>query len=232
MSCPRAAGVFFFSLSALLASDIQGTLLVEKKLTRRNVTASIGAYQRGAAVPLATDPAEDPLVFERTHTAIWLEGALPSAPVTATMEQRDRRFTPDFLIIPAGSTVSFPNGDNVFHNVFSLSKPRSFDLGNYPRGDTRLVTFPKAGIVFVNCRLHPNMAAVVVVTPNGWAAKGDAAGHFTLRDVPPGAYTAVAWHKAAGFFRQTIVIRPNQDAAVRFVIPILDSKPGREVAQK
>jgi len=227
-----AAIAFALSLCVLSAADIQGTLVVEHKLTHRNVTASVGPYQRGAVVPLDTDRGEDPLAFERTHTAVWLEGELPSASVAANMEQRDRRFTPDLLVIPVGSTVSFPNGDTVFHNVFSLSKPKSFDLGNYPRGDTRLVSFPKPGIVFVNCRLHPNMAAVIVVTPNRFATHGDPAGHFTLRDVPPGKYTVVAWHKTAGFFRQTITVKQDEDASVRFIIPIIDAKPAHEMARR
>src|SRR5947209_17991171 len=94
-------------LSALQAADIHGTLVIERRLTRRNVTASIGPYQRGVTVPLAAVHPEDPLAFERTHVAVWLEGDAQAAPITASMEQRDRCFHPDFLVIPAGSTVSF-----------------------------------------------------------------------------------------------------------------------------
>ena len=94
--------------------------------------------------------------------------------------------------MPVGSTVSFPNNDPVFHNVFSLSNSKSFDLGNYPKGHTRTVTFTKPGIVFVNCHLHPNMSAAILVSPNQWSTKADKAGHFKLQDVPPGKYTVVA----------------------------------------
>ena len=109
--------------------------------------------------------------------------------------------------------------DAIFHNVFSLSKPRSFDLGNYPKGQTRKVVFPVPGIVYVYCHLHPNMAASIVVTPNQWSAKADEDGNFHLAGVPPGKYTAVAWHKKAGFFRQTVVVTENGAPALRFVIP-------------
>lgn len=224
------AAVLVLCLSALNAADIQGTIVIERRLTPRAVTPAVAPYQRGAAVPLATDSAIDPLTFERTHVAVWLEGDLPSAPAVASMGQKDRSFTPDFVVIPAGSTVSFPNGDRVFHNVFSLSKPRSFDLGNYPRGQTRLVTFAKPGIVFVNCRLHPNMAGVIVITPNSWCARGDDAGRFTLRDVPPGAYTVVAWHKSAGFFRTTVRVSEEAGATVRFLIPV--RADGSEMARR
>jgi len=217
---------------ALSAADIHGTLIVNRKLTRRNVTLSAGIYQRGTAVPVAPDAGDDPLAFEREHVAVWLEGDGPESRTKAEMAQRERRFSPDFVVIPAGSTVSFPNTDAVFHNVFSLSKPCHFDLGNYPRGETRFVTFDHPGIVFVNCRLHPNMAAVIVVTPNRWYATGDAAGRFTIRDVPPGRYKIVAWHKTAGYYRKEITVTSDGDASVEFVIPITDSTGGHEVASR
>ena len=107
-------------------------------------------------------------------------------------------------MIQAGAKVSFPNLDPIFHNVFSLSGAKTFDLGNYPKGDTRMVIFPEPGIVYVNCHLHPNMTATIVVDAKQWNTKADRDGHFVLPDVPPGKYTVVAWHKAAGFFRQQV----------------------------
>jgi plastocyanin len=139
-------------------ADIQGTVVVEKKLTRRNVTNAAGAYQRGVAVDLATVPSQDSLAFERSHVAIYIDGAASQIAstdgVAGNIQQTHREFEPDFLVVPAGSTASFPNFDPIFHNVFSLSKPKSFDLGNYPKGQTRTLTFMRPGIVFVNCHLH------------------------------------------------------------------------------
>ena len=112
------------------------------------------------------------------------------------MEQVGRRFSPDLVIVPVGSVVSFPNMDPIFHNVFSLSKPRIFDLGNYTKGDSRNVTFSKPGVVSVNCHLHPNMAGIVVITPNSWNARSDPAGNFELRDVPPGDYALLSGYKS------------------------------------
>ena len=66
--------------------------------------------------------------------------------------------------------------------------------------------FPKAGIVYVNCRLHPNMAGAVVVTPNQWYAKAARDGQFSLHDLPPGTYTVVAWHKTTGFIRKQVQV--------------------------
>jgi plastocyanin len=207
-------------LTLAQAEDVDGTVIVKRALTKRKVTAPAGQYDRGAAVQLGSTASQDTLAFERSHVVIYLEGQRPSPPVTAAIEQKGRQFVPDLVVIPAGSSVSFPNLDRIFHNVFSLSKPKTFDLGNYPKGQTRLVAFPKPGVVFVNCRLHPNMTATVVVSPNQWNAIADASGGFALHGVAPGSYTIVAWHKTAGFFREQIEVTPNRGASIQFVIPL------------
>ena len=181
----RVWTILFLGLIPMSAADIEGTVVIKHKLTKKKVTASGSTYDRGIAVAASTEPVMDPLAFERTHVVIWVEDetAPRESGETAVIEQVNRQFVPDLVVIPAGSSVSFPNLDPIFHNVFSLSKPKSFDLGSYPKGQTRKVTFAKPGIVFVNCHLHPNMAAAIVITPNRWNTKPDAAGHFVLRNV-------------------------------------------------
>lgn len=203
----------------LCAGDVEGQVIIERKLTRRTVTLPASTYYRGTAVELGADAAQDPLSFERTHVVVYLEGQLPSDAVTATLEQKNRRFTEDILVVPVGSTVSFPNEDPIFHNVFSLSKPKTFDLGTYPKGQTRSVRMMAPGVIYVNCHLHPNMSATVVVTPNCWSTRPDNSGNFSLANVPPGRYTITAWHKAAGFFRQSIEVSANATSKLVFVIP-------------
>jgi plastocyanin len=214
------------------AASIEGTVVIKKKLTKRRVTAEMPVYERGTAVELGADQEGDPLAFERSRVAVYLEGRFPgevsAAPAeqkpgtkpVLKMEQTNRRFSPETLVIQAGSRVSFPNNDPIFHNVFSLSGPKTFDLGNYPKGDTRIVAFPEPGIVYVNCHLHPNMTATIVVAPNKWSTGVDSDGQFELKDVPPGKYTIVAWHKAAGFFRQTVEVAAGREERVEFLIPI------------
>jgi plastocyanin len=209
------------------AETISGSITIKKRLTHRSVTPAVSVYQRGVAVKLGKDPEQDPIAFELSRVVIYLEGPdLAGNPLLAAervqITQLDRRFTPNLVVIPVGATVSFPNMDPIFHNVFSLSKAKSFDLGSYDKGDTRKVTFPKPGIVDVYCHLHPNMEATIVVTPNRWYAQPGPLGQYQIENVPPGHYTVVAWHKAAGFFRKAILIESGHDATADFLIPIED----------
>lgn len=207
------------------ASEIEGTVVIKRKLTRPRVTTSASTYQRGT--PVAVEPANgDAISGEFRRVVLYLEGDLPAGQIsTATMEQKGRQFLPDTVVIPMGSSVSFPNLDPIFHNVFSLAKTKSFDLGNYPKGQTRIVSFPKPGVVFVNCHLHPNMAAAIVVTPNAWVARLDDGGKFRLPPVPPGIYTVVAWHKSAGYFRKRVTVAGDGRVNVDFFIPLEEEKP-------
>ena len=221
----RLASVFLLTVVALNAADVHGTIVIDRKLTRHNVTAPLGIYQRGMAVELGADPQPDPLAYERSHVVVYVEGDLstPGPEVTASIEQKDRRFVPDLVVVPAGSRVSFPNFDPIFHNVFSLSKAKSFDLGNYRQGQTRMVSFPSPGLVAVYCHLHSNMAATIVVSPNRWAAQADENGTFSLKGVPPGTYTVVAWHKTAGTFRKQLTVTADRDTALSFTLPYVES---------
>jgi plastocyanin len=207
------------------AQDITGTILIKKKLTKRSVTPSVSVYQRGMTVKLGQDAEEDPLAFERSRVVIYLEGPGPAAIGPASraplqIQQLDRRFSPDLVVIPVGSTISFPNMDPIFHNIFSLSKTKTFDLGSYDKGETRSVLFSKPGIDDVYCHLHPNMTATIIVTPNRWYARSDRSGQFRIENVLPGQYTIVAWHKSAGFFRKPILVEAGHDSVADFFIPI------------
>lgn len=217
------------------AETITGAILIKKRLTRKNVTADVSIYQRGTIVKLGKDSDKDPIAFELSRVVVYLEGpgsaTDSSAPAPLQIEQIGRRFSPDLAVIPAGSSVSFPNMDPIFHNIFSLSKAKSFDLGSYDKGDTRTVLFSRAGIVDVYCHLHPNMAATIVVTPNHWYAQPDGSGQYRIPDVPPGHYTLVAWHKTAGFFRKPVVIESGHDATADFFIPIQDDAKQEGIAK-
>src|ERR1700722_20109939 len=105
--------IVFWSVLSLPAGPraqaISGTILIKKKLTKPSVTASVSVYQRGTAVKLGKDAEMDPLVYERSRVVIYLEGAVaadknPGAVATQQIEQLDRRFSPDLVVVPVGST--------------------------------------------------------------------------------------------------------------------------------
>ncbi len=109
------------------------------------------------------------------------------------MEQRGRKFAPQLMLIPTGSTVEFPNFDSIFHNVFSTSIADPFDLGLYRQGEARAVTFAKEGIVHVGCSIHANMAATIVVIDAPHYVIPGADGAFRFHTLSPGRYRLRAW---------------------------------------
>jgi plastocyanin len=116
----------------------------------------------------------------------------------AVIDQRDLKFIPRVLAVAAGTTVDFPNNDKTFHNVFSTSEAKKFDLGLYPSGQSRSVTFDKAGVVKILCNVHPNMEAYVVVKDHPNFNATDARGNYTLKGLPLGKYRLEVWHPEFG----------------------------------
>ena len=112
------------------------------------------------------------------------------------LTQKNKTFQPRVLAVPAGSSVDFPNNDGIFHNVFSLSGPQPFDLGLYRAGETKQRTFATPGIYRVFCNIHPQMTAMIVVTPSAFTTVAGADGRFTL-DLPPGRYKITALSERA-----------------------------------
>src|SRR2546428_1554411 len=140
---------------------------------------------------------------ELRNVVIYLEPAPPGVaaqPPSAgrpVMKQEGLAFEPHVLPVLVGSTVEFPNEDPIFHNVFSLSKAASFDLGRYPRGSSKSVRFDEPGIVKVFCHIHSDMSAVIVVLDNPFFTSPDTQGRFQIDGIPPGDYRAVGSHERA-----------------------------------
>lgn len=134
---------------------------------------------------------------------VWLEPlntrtriATP-APRRAEMVQKDKKFSPHVLAIPVGSQVDFPNFDPIFHNAFSKFNGQPFDVGLYPPGTSKSITFGRPGVVRVFCNIHQTMSAVIVVVRTPWYAITNAKGAFTIDDVPPGEYRLHIFHERA-----------------------------------
>jgi plastocyanin len=134
------------------------------------------------------------------QAVVWLEpedrkaNPVPAPSVEAyTMVQQNRQFSPHLLIVPAGSTVSFPNRDPFFHNVFSLFNGKRFDLGLYQSGQTRTVTFNRVGVSYIFCNIHPEMGAVIITLDTPYYATPDTHGDLVFHGVWEGTYTLHVW---------------------------------------
>jgi plastocyanin len=130
------------------------------------------------------------------NTVVWLEAPHATPPRSAArvvLDQRNLHFYPRVLAVRVGTTVDFPNNDRVFHNVFSFRDGKRFDLGMYPIGTLRRVTFDKAGLSRLFCNIHPNMAAYVMAVDTPYFDVADEQGAFTIPSVPPATYTSHTW---------------------------------------
>jgi plastocyanin len=116
----------------------------------------------------------------------------PGAPVNAVMDQINRTFVPDLLVIPVGSTVAFPNSDSVSHQIYSFSAAHKFKLPLYRGKPYPPVLFDQPGIVTLGCNIHDSMLAYVLVTDAPYFGRTDAAGSWSI-DLPRGSYRLTVW---------------------------------------
>jgi plastocyanin len=134
------------------------------------------------------------------------------------LHQKDASFAPAFLVIAAGETVVMPNDDVIFHNVFSYSTPNDFDLGLYPRGESRAKTFQYPGVVRVYCSIHESMSATIFVAPSIWHALAGPHGEFELRDVPPGKYRLRTWNRRLPPVSQPVEVKSSDVVTANLVV--------------
>ena len=135
-----------------------------------------------------------------------LRAATRGAAGRARMDQRNETFSPHVLAVGVGTYVDFPNNDQTFHNVFSLSKIGRFDLGRYGRNESKFVRFDKPGIVRVFCDIHSHMSAFVLVFNHPFHTTTSDDGRYRLDNVPPGTYSVTVWHEGAARDSRSITI--------------------------
>lgn len=136
------------------------------------------------------------------------------------MAQRDEQFLPHVLPVTLGATVDFPNGDDIYHNVFSLSSAKTFDLGRFSKGTSKNIVFDKSGTVQVFCHIHSDMSAVVLVLDNPYFAIPSDAGRYVIDGVPPGEYTVVGWHERIKPITRAVRVVSGETVRLDFNIPI------------
>ena len=199
---------------AVESSGVQGRVEIGVPIKTRRVSA---AYATRSVVTPALAPAS-----ELRNVVIYLKDAPPRpvTPVRVAIHQHDENFFPRVVAVPVGSTVDFPNDDPIYHNVFSLSRTRTFNLGRYPRGESRRVRFDKPGIVKVFCDIHSHMSATVIVLNHPWFAIPDENGRYDLAGVPPGEHQVTAWHERLGETTTAVKVESGRAAVVDFTLPV------------
>ncbi len=150
---------------------------------------------------------------------VYVQGVKAGTPPKkhAVLNQKNQTFIPRVMAVLVGTTVDFPNNDKIFHNVFSFREGRRFDLGMYPPGASKSVTFDKPGLVKIFCNIHSNMVAFVWVLENPYFAVTDAEGKFTINDVPPGKYQLRVWSEGCVEQTQDVVVGAGT-TAVKFAL--------------
>ena len=209
---------------------IEGTVVISAALTARRPQFRIYSDPGTGGAP---PPAQrDPLAAEVRNVILYLEGDSAMLAGSAdrlashrrgSISQRDERFVPHVRAIASGGTIDFPNDDDVFHNVYSLSRtagPNGFDLGRYPKGDSRSRTFARPGTVQVFCHIHSDMSAIVLVLDNPFFALPDENRRYAIEDVPEGEYTIMGWHERIRPITRRVRVTAGQTSIIDFNIPL------------
>lgn len=156
-------------------------------------------------------------------------GSVDLSKTNFVMDQRNLEFRPHVLPVLVGSTVQFPNNDQVDHNIFSMSRTKKFNLGSYKPGDSKTVEFDKPGIVELRCDVHAEMAAYILVMKSPYFAVTDKKGNFQipdanylqqagledLSDLAPGKYFIKSWHEKLKTQKKSIPVPENGDVTVQ-----------------
>jgi plastocyanin len=179
--------------SGAATGTIRGRIEVER--------ARHAAPGRPSVADLGMDDLHGSVPDER-RSVVYLEAAPRGAfedrsDVRVRMDQRRETFVPHVLAVMAGTTVDFTNSDRTYHNVFSLSRTRPFDLGRYPTGASKSIRFERPGIVRVFCDIHSHMSAFILVFGHRYFDVTDNEGRFHIDGVPPGTYNVVVWNEAS-----------------------------------
>jgi plastocyanin len=218
------AGILFSLVFVQSLPAVAGTIVGEVRIlaesaqnrspnspfARRRPTWEAGSTEaanngmRNVIVYLANDPSLKPA---------------PLPPEKPIVNQQDLEIQPGFLLVPVGTTVRFPNNDEVYHNLFSVSSAKRFDLGRYGQGKEKEITFDKQGDVRIFCDIHPHMNAIIFIVPNEHYSMTGADGSFKLESVPAGEYDLRVWHETMGEQSKRVSVPEQGVTSVNFVLP-------------
>ena len=207
----------------LYPGTIKGKVLTKKDIPRRVAQRYPGKHPNAAGL------------IEPIPAVAMILGPVkgfPSSPLAEPQKiaQKDLKFHPPLLVVPVNTRVAFPNQDLEFHNVFSYSKTKRFDLGRYHKGESKSVLFTKPGVCKIYCEIHQWMRAVVAVTENPFYAVADEEGHFEIKNVPKGTYRLLIWKID---YKQAIQeINVPGSGTVEITVSLPEEKPGKSKADE
>jgi plastocyanin len=142
-------------------------------------------------------------------------GVTNKARAEIVMGQQGFQFEVSALPIQVGTKVTFPNRDDAYHNVFSYSKTKRFDLGRYLKDETTpAVIFDKPGIVRLYCEIHEHMSATIVVVDSPYFTTPDTEGKFSLSGVPAGKHTLKAWLGKKAIVEKIVDLKDGETLSV------------------
>jgi plastocyanin len=211
-------------------------IVVVPSLSLGGAAARVGTIRgrvelRRAAAPLERRPTVADLgapsalrdLSDRLRSVVYLDSAPRRAfdevePGHAVLDQREERFVPHVLAITTGTIVDFPNSDRIYHNVFSLSKARSFDLGRYAAGHSKPVKFDRPGVVRVFCDIHSHMNAFILVFSHPFFSLTDTDGRYRIDNVPPGTYNLIAWNEGVSSEPKAVTVPDGGEAELDFTL--------------
>lgn len=167
-------------------------------------------------------------VQDAVITATPSSGKLPPRTAgRAIIDQIHRTFVPLVSVIQTGTLVTFPNKDNIQHDVYSFSPAKTFELNLYSGVAAKPVEFDKPGLVVLGCNIHDKMIAYVQVVDTPYFAKSDAAGHALLSELPPDNYDVTAWSYRLSDPKGTLHVSAHSDAPapLRFTLQLQPDVP-------
>jgi plastocyanin len=199
------------------AGSIVGTVRAIPPRGEAQQTAGSGAYESRRykyVEKIDYDKLHDFVVYiDQPMSEVVAGGA---AKETVKTTQKDANFEPHVLPVVVGASVRWPNEDDIFHNVFSMSDAKEFDLGYYKTEKVPEIRFERVGRVDVFCAIHPKMHCIILVVPNPFFSTADDKGRFVIRNVPAGTYKVRAWHERIPSQTKEIVVPENGEVTVAF----------------
>jgi len=202
------------------AGNIHGRVIIRKPLSENSTIVSRSIIRKYVKKMTNSYQMDQGVRGEPTDVVIYIDGlkmVRAAKPKIAVVDQTEEKFVPHVLPILVGSNVKFLNSDDVYHNVFSFSSAKSFDLGRYANGDFRYVTFRKPGVVNVYCDIHTHMNAFILVLTNPFFVQPEANGEFIIKNVPAGTYTLKAWYGRMPELSKKVTVKQGTDTEVNFL---------------